>query len=195
MNLLGMKSFDEFLAWTCAPVLLERKSSNLVCVPVDEEQDVTCFLQGYKSFFEARNIEYRVMCFCKKRALVLIYNRQMLTEVLRDKGNRAFLIANGYDINAQLDKDLDLLEQHMMNSVEFPHEIGIFLGYPLEDVLGFILHKGAYCKYKGYWKVYGDVGKAKELFKAYESYKNYLLNKISGGMPLVKAVEQFEEVG
>ena len=194
MNLLGMKSFDELLAWTCAPVLLGRKSSNLVCVPLCEKTDITCILQNYKDFFQSRDIEYRVMCFCHKRALVLIYNRPMLIDVLNDKGNRAFLIANGYNIQAQIDNDLDILEKHMMSSKEFPHEIGVFLGYPLEDVLGFVLHKDAYCKHKGYWKVYGDVNKAKEIFNSYERYKDYLLKKIAMGTPLAIAIEQFKEV-
>lgn len=194
MNLFRMKSFDEFLAWTCAPVLLGRKSSNLVCVPICEKHDITCFLHNYKEFFKSKDIEYRIMCFCQKRALVLIYNRRLLTDVLSDKGNRAFLIANGYNIEAQINSDLDTLEEHMMKSEEFPHEIGIFLGYPLEDVLGFVLHKDTYCKHNGYWKVYGDVNKAKVIFDSYERYKNYLLKKVAGGISLANAIEQFKEV-
>ena len=51
---------------------------------------------------------------------------------------------------------------------EFPHEIGLFLGYPPEDVRGFIEEGAAKCKCTGCWKVYGDVERAQKLFAAYK---------------------------
>ncbi|HBP24462.1 MAG TPA: DUF3793 domain-containing protein, partial [Oribacterium sp.] len=54
------------------------------------------------------------------------------------------------------------------SSEEFPHEIGILLGYPLEDVEGFICHKKEGCKCVGTWKVYGDVQQAKASFHRFE---------------------------
>lgn len=54
-------------------------------------------------------------------------------------------------------------------SSEFPHEIGIFLGYPLEDVEGFMYHKEEGCKCIGFWRVYGDEKKARETFRSYQN--------------------------
>ena len=51
----------------------------------------------------------------------------------------------------------------------FPHEIGLFLGYPPEDVDGFIKHRAGGCKFCGFWKVYGDVDSAKAKFERYRS--------------------------
>lgn len=53
-------------------------------------------------------------------------------------------------------------------SDEFPHEIGLFLGYPVEDVKGFIENKASCAKCVGYWKVYGDEEKAQKLFNQYK---------------------------
>lgn len=39
----------------------------------------------------------------------------------------------------------------------FPHEIGLFLSYPPEDVRGFIEHKGHESKCEGCWKVYAVI--------------------------------------
>ena len=50
---------------------------------------------------------------------------------------------------------------------EFPHEIGLFLSYPPEDVAGFIENKARNCKCCGCWKVYGDEEKAKETFRRF----------------------------
>ena len=49
----------------------------------------------------------------------------------------------------------------------FPHEIGLFLGYPPEDVAGFIANNARNCKCCGCWKVYGDEAKAKETFRRF----------------------------
>lgn len=49
----------------------------------------------------------------------------------------------------------------------FPHEIGIFLGYPLEDVKGFIENSGRHFKICGQWKVYSDTKRAEKLFAKY----------------------------
>ena len=49
----------------------------------------------------------------------------------------------------------------------FPHEIGLFLSYPPEDVRGFIEHKGHESKCDGCWKVYGDAERAKKTFRTY----------------------------
>ena len=53
-------------------------------------------------------------------------------------------------------------------SGEFPHEVGLFLSYPPEDVKGFIDHRANGFKYAGLWKVYGDEKKARSLFAKYK---------------------------
>ena len=53
-------------------------------------------------------------------------------------------------------------------SKDFPHEIGLFLSYPPEDVRGFIENKACRFKCAGLWKVYGDEERAKELFRQYK---------------------------
>ena len=53
-------------------------------------------------------------------------------------------------------------------SGEFPHEMGLFLSYPPEDVKGFIDHCASGFKCAGLWKVYGDEEKARSLFAKYK---------------------------
>ena len=64
---------------------------------------------------------------------------------------------------------------------EFPHEIGLFLSYPPEDVRGFIENRAANYKLVGTWKVYGDVDKARETFKRYrDCTENYRTRQKAG---------------
>ena len=74
------------------------------------------------------------------------------------------LAAFGYPAGQPLPALLAQLRRRIAQADGFPHEIGLFLGYPVEDVAGFIRHAGRGCKLCGYWKVYGDAEAASKLF-------------------------------
>ena len=71
---------------------------------------------------------------------------------------------------------------------EFPHEIGLFLGYPADDVKGFIENKAACSKCAGCWKVYGDEQTAMSLFAKYRKCTEIYYRKWKSGV----AVEQLK---
>ena len=71
--------------------------------------------------------------------------------------------------NCQILPCLRELRRRLESGTGFPHEIGLFLGYPPEDVQGFICHQGRGCKLTGCWKVYGDEQAARQCFAAYRS--------------------------
>ena len=76
-------------------------------------------------------------------------------------------------------------------SGEFPHEVGLFLSYPPEDVKGFIDHRANNFKCTGPWKVYGDEQAAKNIFEKYEvCSKIYSLQWQQG-----KSIEQLTVAG
>ena len=59
---------------------------------------------------------------------------------------------------------------------DFPHEIGVFLGYPLEDVIGFIRNKGQCFCCLGCWKAYSNEAQARRVFALYEKCRNVYLS-------------------
>ena len=60
------------------------------------------------------------------------------------------------------------LVRRLRGSAEFPHEIGLFLSYPPEDVRGFIENRAQNFKRAGLWKVYGDEARAEALFRKFK---------------------------
>ena len=72
----------------------------------------------------------------------------------------------------------------LKSSNDFPHEIGLFLGYPVEDVKGFIKYKGECSKCIGCWKVYGDVTKAEDTFDRYKKCTDEYMARFKQGTPL-----------
>ena len=100
------------------------------------------------------------------RALLYIYRPNRLADDLRQPEARAILKKCGYACLTP-EQDLDRLTRRIRATREFPHEIGLFLSYPPEDVAGFIENKARNCKCCGCWKVYGDEEKAKETFRRF----------------------------
>ena len=69
----------------------------------------------------------------------------------------------GYD-STEPEKAIEKLKMRLNETTEFPHEIGLFLGYPVGDVVGFIKNKGKNFKCCGCWKVYCDQCEAERRF-------------------------------
>lgn len=100
------------------------------------------------------------------RALVYVCRPHRLQRDLSAQGSRSILRACGYR-SASVQGCLLQLRRRLAQSGQFPHEIGLFLGYPLTDVLGFIQDGGKNSKCTGYWQVYGDEQDAQRRFKSY----------------------------
>lgn len=133
------------------------------------------------------------MCRCRSKTLLLLYNARLLEKSLSEPSRRKILEKYGYDKKCSVENDLERLSGRISSSEEFPHEIGIFLGYPTEDVVGFIRNKGGNFKLCGCWKVYGDAENAKRIFVNYERCRKFLCNKIDGGIDIYQALNILEE--
>ena len=86
---------------------------------------------------------------------------------LSGAANRAFLARQGYGADQDCQGLLRQLSRRLCLEREFPHEIGVFLGYPLEDVVGFIENRGRNYTCCGCWKAYGDPEAARRRFDQY----------------------------
>ena len=102
---------------------------------------------------------------------ILLYRKDILYAHLADRKVKRFLhsLALGYEEGADwiLHFKKRFLE-YKEEGREFPHEIGIFLGYPLWDIRAFMQNPRREAKLTGYWKVYYKVEKAREQFQKYD---------------------------
>ena len=96
-----------------------------------------------------------------------MYRPKRLKEDLKDKKACEILSECSYRTD-NASKCVAKLAKRLRTSVEFPHEIGLFLGYPSEDVDGFIRNKAMCSKCVGTWKVYGDEEEAMRRFKQFK---------------------------
>ena len=101
-----------------------------------------------------------------------VYRIRRLVRDLADPEIRQFLADCGYRDFSVEGALAHLARRIMEKGGEFPHEIGLFLGYPLGDVKGFIKHRGQNCKCTGCWKVYCDEREARRQFCRFEKCRS-----------------------
>ncbi|MBS7526292.1 DUF3793 family protein [Fusibacter paucivorans] len=177
---------DFLLAYYCAPTLYGLKPSNLILHETDNTTDDDCELT---ETLLSRGIKMLKMRSCSKRTLTLVYDEKRLEMVLADAEVSAFLASRGYTNDHSVTEKLTILKHRMRKETDFPHEVGVFLGYPMTDVRGFIEHKGKHCKYCGYWKVYGDVDDAKQRFNTFTAVRDELLRHLQHGTKLTEIIK------
>lgn len=159
-----------------APVLLDKKPAALFTLHRREQG-----LYAFTTALARQGLCVRRMRHQRDRVLLLVYRPAHLAQVLSSPLTASLLRQRGYPAGATLDETLRTLRGRIVKQPDFPHEIGLFLGYPAEDVAGFIRHKGASYKLCGLWKVYSDVDRARALFSEYESCSQRLQRHLNNG--------------
>lgn len=182
-------TLDSFLAFHCAPTLANIKAANLMNLSKQEIPHLHAEIARFNRSPLAKNVRIRILCECRKKALLLVYRPAKLQSELHQPAHRALLSQFGYPSGASLEELLTELAKRIQQGTEFPHEIGLFLGYPIEDVVGFIRCKGENFKFSGYWKVYGDEQKAKRLFASFTDCRNRFCEQISRGKTIFQILE------
>lgn len=105
--------------------------------------------------------------YLEKRVLIYMYRPDRLRADLKDAQALSILSEKAYPID-NADKCVAELVRRVNSQETFPHEIGLFLGYPSEDVNGFIKYGADKAKCVGTWRVYGDEEAAKKKFALYK---------------------------
>lgn len=171
-------SLDWYLARYAAPTLLGVKSASLFAWPLPMDERLQKEIDSFNHRADPRDLAIRPLCGCGSRTLLLTFRRTLLKKELTAANRKKMLCSFGYDTESSLDSLLDTLSLRIAERREFPHEIGLFLGYPVEDVQGFILYRGKGCKCRGYWHVYSDEQRAKKLFHCYSQCRQYLCRRL-----------------
>ena len=158
---------EEHLIRHCAPTLAGLKTGNLFSCPFTCREELLNALRRINHRLLPKGVRAVPLRLSDDRALIYVYRPGKLSSDLRDAAAGQILLRYGYDI-AGCEKCIVRLAQRIRSQEEFPHEIGLFLGYPPEDVCGFIENRACNCKCVGCWKVYGDEETAKRKFAQYK---------------------------
>lgn len=186
------------LAGFCMPTLLSKKPSSLIRVDIQGEEYKNRLFFSINTVLEQFDCDYSILFENDSTLSLLVYHKKLLLNLLREKEMKAFLERNGLmaDNMKLLFNSLSIkLDRYYTGKCkEFPHEIGVILGYPIQDVTGFIRNRGKNYILCGSWKVYHNADKAAEIFEEYKRIRNSALSfLLEGKKPEEMKPEQLKD--
>jgi len=128
-------------------------------------------------FYTTRGKNFCQELLADGRVQFLCYTKYK--EMIRLSG-KAYAVSDGKSV----------YEKYLLWNQEFPHEMGLLLGYPVEDIKGYILNRVENCLYTGYWKVYGNLTEKMILFRQFEKARDVLLELLPDGISIVEVVQE-----
>ncbi len=176
------KNIETYIVECCAPTLASLKTGNLFTISLEYKTELEKFVTNYDDFFNSKGLSIRALSE-KQKILVYVYRHKKLKQDLYNSEVAKFLHERGYVINT-LDDAIEKLSKNIEVQNGFPHEIGLFLGYPIDDVKSFIKENGQNFKACGYWKVYNNEKKSLETFEKFNKCKNIYCKMFNKGQCL-----------
>lgn len=176
---------EKYLIEHCSPTLASLKTANLFVMEVKDEGELTRQLSQWNCALGDKGISLLVLRYRNCKALIYVCRKNRLNVDLKKPGVAEFLVDFGY---AEMTADATLahLKERIAGNDGFPHEIGIFLGYPLGDVIGFIENAGQNSKCSGCWKVYCNECEAMRLFAQFKKCRRIYTRLWNEGTSVVK---------
>ena len=166
----------------CAPTLAGIKTGNIFSV-CSEKGDIDSEIRELNGILTKRGLRMIPVRKKGKKTLIYLYRPDHLKRDLSAPEAEEILEEKGYPCG-NTDCCIVELVKHLMADENFPHEIGLFLGYPPSDVKGFMNSPCEGVKCTGCWKVYSNEGEAKKTFEIYDKCRDTYCKEVNKGKPL-----------
>lgn len=181
------------IARYCAPVLMGVKPSGMFNIvryhevgvrpcgkPIMAQaapEQVELAVEHADATLREAGVRLRVMAHRKGSSMVFAWRPTLMRAFIGRDPEATMLEVEGYDV-ANDEACIDRLQTRILSfdtrprnpdgTDRFPHEVGFLLGYPLDDVMGFVRTRAAALA-RGWWNVYSDVARAQRVFRTYDA--------------------------
>lgn len=172
-KLKGLNQLIATIGFGVAPAIQSIKPSSLLTL-TSRHNRLDLWMENQYYIADLFGLQFFCLRESTNSATLLFYKEENLKNHLQRDDIEHILKRKGYSgsVSCQLEK---LKENY---TKEFPHEIGLFLGIPFEDVRGFIVNNGKNYLLNGYWKVYDDVNYASNAFQQYDNARVNVLDHV-----------------
>jgi hypothetical protein len=154
---------EETIIEYCSPTLAGLKTGNMFSLGLKETRDIISELRELNNMIVEKGLRVIPLKKTAEHVLIYVYRPDRLRRDLSDPLAREILKNKGYDLTSPKGCIVQLVK-HLKNDKEFPHEVGLFLGYPASDVACFMKSSRNGVKCSGHWKAYSDPEKAQKTF-------------------------------
>ena len=172
-----------FLAYESAEILAGAKPASLINLVNRPHHCGRNFYRLWKEcgpdLLEKSGLVGRELVDRGDSLLLLVYAPELLDALLQRPATRAMLHRADYVQTAEPMAVLAELQERCQAGEDFPHEIGIFLGYPLKDVAAFLGWAAIPFTVQGPWKIYGQPEKSLDLAATHQHCRERMVHKLA----------------
>lgn len=191
-----LKSYDKYreinIMMRLGPTLLGHKPIHIFCFNQSFKFINQILNDLHQLFSSSTRIKYRIVYSHNNSIKVILYNKHTTKRLLSDKGIRRFLSSHGYD-NTLTDEDFMTLLSEQLKNNQLPSEYGVFFGYPLKDVIGFMGHPKLKHVKTTAWKVYGNPTLSDKVYANFQRAEQEIL-ALCQALPLEGVVSRLNLV-
>lgn len=185
----NQKALETRIAYQCAPVLTGIKISNILIISNYDRDKVI-------RLFHNTVISYHILYQSQEKSYFMLYRKSELITYLKECDVQEAMTEFGYydyALTNILKEFSKRYSNYMLSKNTFPHEMGLILGYPVHDVIGFMNHQGKNFLYIGYWKVYEDLSNALVVFEMYHKAKEIVLQMLANGFSVLCILDRYNQ--
>lgn len=174
------------LMMECSEVLAGAKPANLISLVNRTRSCGRNLYQLWQRHHEElatrlADLNFIVLQTRERALLLLCYNRTHLERHLSHAGIRALLYKAGYEDTTSGEKLLQELCIRIGKNDSFPHEIGLFIGYPAKDVAAFMGLVNLPFTCQGPWKIFGNPERSLGLAEQHRCCRQRMGELLSSG--------------
>ncbi len=174
---------EELFVSCCAPTLAGLKAGSMFSLRYSTKEDMRKDVRELNRVLTPRGLTVLPLRYHDGKVLLYVFRPARLRKELENDKAKEILCHAGYT-DLECGECIRRLRKRMQSSGGFPHEVGLFLSYPPEDVRGFIENRAQNYKFIGYWKVYGDEEKARRTFSKYKKCTDVYCERVKAGCRL-----------
>ena len=193
-RLRGLDDSDRLgrlIAYHAAPTIAGMTPANLVCLA--DGGCLAAWRENRMRFRQGLGIELEELKSCPAPVLILCYRPCLVRRALNRRGARRVLAETGYgDAGRDLQGLLEKLGENCRSS-RFPHEIGLFLGYPPRDVSLFMRRGGGGARLTGCWRAYHNVDRAARFFARCREVKDGAARLLGDGVDFAEVAGRLRQ--
>ena len=184
-------SFEEAVIQCGAPALCGIKPSCLFSIRKEVYDACKSKVKEWHSAFAGEGKYIVALPRRNAQVLFFVYDKNLLERQCGDWRIRQYLKEKSYPVESGFYAMLSELLHRLAGENGFPHEVGVFLGYPLEDVVQFEKTAGGNYRYAGFWKVYGDVHAARKRMEQYRTCSAGCRELLKRGLSVPLAAKKY----
>ncbi len=167
----------------CSPTLAGLKTANMFNYSYKDEAELRESIRTVNVMLKDKGVRMIPLRVSNGRALIYVYRPKKLENDLKSPLSGAILASCGYD-GGSVPKLIKGLIDRLGGEEDFPHEIGLFLGYPPEDVRCFMCDRNSGCRCVGCWKAYTNEKEAEKTFARFKKCTDVYCRKLIEGFSL-----------